>query len=210
MEPNRLRPMGKTLTLYFVTGNRNKYEEAREVLERELPPETLEFHPIEVEKLEIQSERLDKIALFAARHAYSIVRHPLLVEDSGLFVKALRGFPGPYSSYVFEKLGLSGILKLMEDSSDRSAYFETAIAVIIPPYEKVFKGRVDGIIARQIRGNRGFGFDPIFEPNGAGKTFAEMSISEKNLYSHRSQAFRKLAQWLKTLMQGSTRHTGSK
>lgn len=188
------------MRIYFVTGNRHKFEEASRVLESFLPKGLVEFHPVYLEKLEIQSDRLDKIALFSARHAYGIVRHPLVVEDTGLFIDALRGFPGPYSSFVNKTIGPQGILKLMEGMGDRRARFMTAVAAIIPPYERVFMGEVRGTITDSMRGSQGFGFDPIFIPEGSKKTFAEMNLVEKNSYSHRARAFSKLAEWLKNLL----------
>ena len=180
--------------MYFATSNENKVREANRVLRRY----GIEVVPLRVKKLELQSPSLSEISLFAARHAYIVTRLPVFVEDSGLFVEALNGFPGPYSNYVFRTLGVKGILKLMSRVSNRRAWFESAVAIVLPPYEKVFVGRVYGKIAEQARGSGGFGFDPIFIPEGESRTFGEMDIDEKNRLSHRALALVKLGEWLKS------------
>jgi len=156
----------------------------------------LELIPVEVPKIEVQCDDLEFIALYAALTASAYVNKALMVEDSGLFIKALNGFPGSMSSYVYKKLGVSGILKLMEGVKYREAYFKSVIAYSDPVYGvKVFSGVVYGDISDSARGSGGFGFDPIFIPKGHVKTFAEMSVEEKNRLSHRGLAFRKFAEW---------------
>ncbi len=178
--------------IYFATGNPHKIRELAAVLE----PLGIELVPVRAEKLEIQSESLEEIARFAAQRLPEMDA-PVAVEDAGLFVEKLRGFPGPYSSYVYKTLGLWGILRLLEGVDERRAYFESAIGVKTPRGRVlVFKGRVHGTITAEPRGKGGFGFDPIFVPEGATKTFAEMRLSEKNMNSHRARAARALAEWL--------------
>lgn len=156
----------------------------------------LELTPVEVPKIEVQSDDLEFIALYAALTASTYFNKSLMVEDSGLFVKALNGFPGSMSSYVYRKLGVSGILKLMEGVECREAYFKSVIAYSDPVYGvRVFSGVVYGDISHSARGSGGFGFDPIFIPRGHVKTFAEMSVEEKNRLSHRGSAFREFAEW---------------
>ncbi len=181
--------------LYLVTSNRHKLVEASNVL-REYG---IELKPLNVAKVEVQSESLEEVALTAARLAFLSVGKPLVVEDAGLFIEALGGFPGPYSSYVYKKIGVKGILKLMEGVEDRRACFRSAAALALPGMERVFVGEVCGFIARESRGSGGFGFDPIFIPEGESRTFAEMSVEEKNRYSHRAKAFRRLAEFLSNL-----------
>jgi XTP/dITP diphosphohydrolase len=125
------------------------------------------------------------------------------VEDAGLFIDALSGFPGPYAAYVFKTINNSGILKLMENIADRHAKFQSVIAYCddqIPFKPECFDGESKGQITiseRKEQGKSGFGFDPIFQPTGSGKTFAEMTITEKNGYSHRAMAVHKFAEWYK-------------
>ncbi len=185
-----------SISLYFVTNNKHKYEEASRVLSKY--GIKLELLP-SVKKIEIQDDDLSKIVLYAAKTAYAYVRKPLVVEDAGLFIKALKGFPGPYSSYVYKTIGIKGVLKLLENTPDRQAYFKSVVACVCPPYIEVFEGVVEGWIAREPRGSKGFGFDPIFVPQGSDKTFAEMDMDEKNKYSHRGKAFESLAEFLKKL-----------
>lgn len=181
--------------IYFATSNKNKFNEASRILEKY----GYELVLFSFEKKELQSTDLGEIALQSALIAYTYVNAPVVVEDSGLFIKALNGFPGPFSSYVYKTIGIRGVLKLMEGVTDRSAYFEAAVAIVMPPFERVFKGSVYGRIADSPRGTGGFGFDPIFIPENEDKTFAEMSVEEKNKYSHRARAFEKLGIWLKSI-----------
>ncbi|MCQ5375520.1 MAG: non-canonical purine NTP pyrophosphatase, partial [Methanomassiliicoccales archaeon] len=111
--------------------------------------------------------------------------------------KHLKGFPGVYSSYVFKTLGCTGILKLMRDVEDREAYFQCCIGCIIDNKEIMVSEKVYGRISTEERGEGGFGFDPIFIPEGEIRTFAEMSIEEKNRISHRGKAISTLVNELK-------------
>jgi XTP/dITP diphosphohydrolase len=181
--------------IYFATSNKNKFNEASRILEKY----GYELVLFSFEKKELQSTDLGEIALQSALIAYTYVNAPVVVEDSGLFIKALNGFPGSFSSYVYKTIGVRGVLKLMEGVTDRSAYFEAAVAIVMPPFERVFKGSVYGRIADSPRGTGGFGFDPIFIPENEDRTFAEMSVEEKNRYSHRARAFEKLGIWLKSI-----------
>ncbi len=186
--------------LLFVTKNEHKVLEVRQIIKMLNAESIVEVRPYNLPKIEIQSNDLAEIALHAARYAYDkshLKEYPVVVEDAGLFIEALNGFPGPYSSYVYKTIGIRGVLKLMEGVENRCAYFLSAVAIVHSELgERVFVGRVDGSIAHEARGTKGFGFDPIFIPEGCDKTFAEMNINEKCLYSHRSKAFRKLIEWL--------------
>ncbi|MEM3583861.1 MAG: XTP/dITP diphosphatase, partial [Nitrososphaerales archaeon] len=144
---------------------------------------------------EIQSDDLKKIALHSLRSAFTINKFPMIVEDAGLFIKALNGFPGPYSSYVYRTLGSDGIIKLMNGKDDRDAEFRSVIAFSNSSIIKTFKGTVKGEITIKPRGKLGFGFDPIFIPRGSKRTFAEMLLEEKNRYSHRALALKKFVRW---------------
>ena len=182
------------LELNIVTGNKAKGEEALRILENLGVKARLTL----MSKHEIQSESLEEIALHAARVAYTTLRKPLATDDSGLFIEALNGFPGPYSSYVYKKIGVRGILKLLEGETSRRACFKTAVAVIIPPLERVYTGETCGEIALEPRGEHGFGFDPIFIPENSKRTYAEMTLEEKNRISHRYKAYKKMVEDLKT------------
>jgi len=179
--------------VWLATGNRHKVQEAKAILKKYGIP----VRQLNIAKTEIQSSSLEKIARYASDEiSGSSQRRLLAVEDSGLFVSALNGFPGPYSSYAHKTLGVDGILTLLSDQRDRRAKFQSVVALSSPDLRtRVFSGTVQGRIAMHARGNSGFGFDPIFIPKGARLTFGEASQDVKNKYSHRSRAFRKLAAW---------------
>ena len=182
---------------FFVTTNFHKFNEACQVLAKHGVATAL----LRIEAIEIQDDDLEKIAKASVRDAVEKSGLPVLVEDAGLFIEVLEGFPGPYSSYVFRTLRTKGILKLMEGIDERDAYFYSVVAFHSPEdaAPKCFHGKVEGKITLKERGNKGFGFDPIFEPKGGGgKTFAEMTTTEKNKFSHRAQALRKIAAWYKS------------
>ncbi|MEM3731495.1 MAG: XTP/dITP diphosphatase [Candidatus Bathyarchaeia archaeon] len=185
--------------IFFATNNVNKFSEARKVLAEH----GIASGMIRVKTLEIQSESLEEIAKTSAIQAFQNCGLPIIVEDAGLFVDALNGFPGPYASYVYKTIGNKGLLKLMENVENRRAKFESVVAYISPKCQQpiCFKGEVAGEITREERrkaSQLGFGFDPIFKPRGVDKTFAEMQISEKNKYSHRAEALRNFAKWYKS------------
>lgn len=177
--------------IYVVTSNPGKFREIKLILS-----DVADVRQLSVNKVEIQSDRLEEVALYSALNAYLVSRKPLIVEDAGLFIKALNGFPGVYSSYVYKTLGVNGILKLMEGISDRSAYFKSVVVYVDERGAKTFTGIVNGVIAYEARGLGGFGFDPIFIPEGYNRTFAEMSIEEKCKISHRARALQELKKWL--------------
>jgi len=183
--------------IFFATNNINKFNEARRVLAEY----KIAVGMLRVKTFEIQSESLEEIAKASAIEAFKKSNLPLITEDAGLFIEALNGFPGPYASYVYKTIGNKGILKLMRNIENRKAKFQSVIAYCTSKSDSplCFKGEVLGVITREERrGSSGFGFDPIFEPlNGGGKTFAEMSVEEKNRYSHRAEALRKFAEWYK-------------
>ena len=177
--------------IYLGTSNKNKVKEASAILEKF--GINLIHYPIE--RIEIQSDNLEEIATFSLKNVHEKI--PIVIEDAGLFINKFNGFPGPYSSYVLERLGNPGILKLMENVEDRTAKYISAIAYRDETGIHNFKGIVEGSIAFSIRGSNGFGYDPIFIPKEEkGQTFGEMSEQEKNLLSHRSRAFIALGEWL--------------
>lgn len=182
-----------TKTIAFITGNAHKVIEAAEILSGA----GIKLRQIDLELEEPQADEVEDVAEACALRGAMKLKMPVVVEDSGLFISALGGFPGPYSSYVYRKIGVEGILVLMRGRRDRAARFESAVAYSIDGEEaKVFKGMTIGTISNTARGRRGFGFDPIFVVRGKRDTFAELRLQEKNLLSHRGKAFRALAQWL--------------
>lgn len=172
--------------LRFVTTNPGKVREARRYL-----PTGVE--QLEYDYSEIQSEDLEEIAAHGAREAADVTDSPVFVDDSGLFVDALDGFPGPYSSFVYDTLGIERVVDLLEGESDRSARFRSVVAYCDGETVETFEGAVVGRIVDP-RGEGGFGYDPIFEHDG--DTFAELSAKEKNAISHRGRALATFADWI--------------
>jgi len=171
-----------------VTGNKNKAAEVAAFFKG-----IVEVDNATVETIEPQSDSLEVIACSKAEQAYAALQRPLIVDDTGLFISALNGFPGPYAAYVQESIGNPGILRLMKDISARSAYFETVICYTDGVETKTFTGRVEGTIAQNQRGKCGFGYDPIFLAGE--KTLAEMEMAEKNSLSHRARALEAFKTW---------------
>jgi XTP/dITP diphosphohydrolase len=169
------------MEVLFATSNKNKVAEAVAVLGAcGVTVKHLQFG-----HREIRSENLEEIAREAAAAAYEAAgRRPVFVEDSGIFIKALNGFPGPYSAWVQKKLGNAGILHLMEGVTERTAVFEACIAYHDGRTVRAFHGSCMGSISEAARGSWGFGYDPIFVPAGHLQTFAE-NIELKNNLSHR-------------------------
>lgn len=187
--------MKKGKIAFFVTGNVHKFHEAKAVLSEF----NISTAMLNMETTEIQTDDITTIAKSSALEAAEKSSMPVFVEDAGLFIKALNGFPGPYSSYVYRTIGTQGILKLMKEIKTRDAYFHSSVAFCdsgTPNSLKCFNGRAEGKIALKERGTHGFGFDPVFEPsNDPTRTFAEMTQQEKNDYSHRARALRKFGAW---------------
>jgi XTP/dITP diphosphohydrolase len=202
--------------LRYVTTNPGKVREATDYLGSDVTQ-------LDFDYTEIQSPELGPIAARGAREAYRHANEPVLVDDAGLFVDALGGFPGPYSSYVEETVGIERVHELAAAETDHRAAFRcvlaycdgegfdaspdpidrddrTVAAATGPDGDAASAGLpvklFEGIVRGRIvepRGEGGFGYDPIFEHNG--KTMAEMSTEEKNGISHRGRALAKFAEW---------------
>lgn len=213
-------------TIWFLTGNSGKLREAT----HHLQPLGYEVRQLIVEKggiVEPQVDTLEEVA--QSKIAQALLHLPdgsqdlILVEDAGLFVDALNGFPGVYSSYVLNTIGCNGVLRLLDhlQSEDtiqcaqlRSAQFQAVAALWIDGEILYGNGVCPGWIALESSGEDGFGFDPVFTPNDLdafgeplppgtygeksvhGKTFAAITMEEKQVYSHRSRALNDLLRQL--------------
>ncbi len=138
---------------------------------------------------EIQADTINETIVPGLKWLMERCDRPIMIDDSGLFIDALKGFPGVYSAYVFKTIGCDGILRLMDGVKDRSARFECCIGFMRPGGEpSIVKGVSKGSIALAKAGSGGFGYDPVFIPEGHSETFAQMPIPEKNKISHRGRA----------------------
>lgn len=176
------------MKLKVVTGNPDKAKEVAAYF-----GEVVAVEHVSLDLPEYRGEDVEKIARGKAEAAYDMVGGPLIVDDTGFFISALGGFPGAYAAYVLGTIGMEGILKLMEGVTDRSAYFETAIAYADDEGIFVFTGRLRGEITKSPRGDGGFGYDPIFMAGE--RTLAEITLSEKSTVSHRGRALEKFRAW---------------
>lgn len=176
------------MRIAFVTSNEHKAREASDILEG-----LAEIEHVPLELPELRSESVTGIAAGKAAYAFSILKRPVISDDTGFFIPALQGFPGTCAAYVQNTIGNSGILTLLAGYANRSAWFETGIAYHDDACKEVFSGKIYGKIVLP-RGCGGFGYDPIFEVGG--KTLAEMSETEKNQISHRAIGLRAFADWL--------------
>lgn len=166
----------------FVTSNLNKRLEAERILGR-----PLEHRPLELE--ELQAENVAEVALAKARAAYAILQRPVIVEDAGVELVGLGGFPGPFIKY-WEKLGgLSSICRTADGLGDRRVRAVCALGVCHEGGSEVVVGVALGSVSSEPRGSAGFGWDAIFVPVGETRTFAEMSAAEKDAHSHRRKAW---------------------
>ncbi len=178
--------MHKSFDLYFVSSNVHKYQEAKTIL----GSLGIDLGFLKSNLDEIQSNSLRNIAMAKARDAFSKFKKPIIIEDDGLFIDSIGGFPGPYSSYVFKTIGNKGILDLLKNS--RKANFVSIITYCDKTTLQSFEGKLAGKISKTQKG-KGWGYDPIFIPNNSVKTFAEMN--NKNELSHRFKALKKFSRW---------------
>lgn len=152
----------------------------------------------ELEYPEVQAATLGAVVEFGLEWlAQRYAGEALLIDDAGLFVDALGGFPGVYSRYAYDTIGPAGVLALLGNGAERSAEFRCVLGLVLPDGERqLFRGSCRGRIARAPRGDGGFGYDPVFIPDGDDRTFAEMPLAEKNTVSHRGLALAALAAYL--------------
>ena len=173
--------------IFFASSNKNKFKEAKNIASQF----GLELKFLKSTLQEIQADSLEEIARHKAIQAFSICAKPVIVEDAGLFIKSLNGFPGPYSSFVFNTIGNKGILHLV--TKPRDAFFRSVVAYCEQSdHVHLFSASVNGEISKKEHGTR-WGFDPIFIPQGRNKTYSQ--LEEKNEISHRFMAMKKFANW---------------
>lgn len=189
--------------LVFATGNPNKIKEVNELLGDSLPIIGLKDINCPTDLPET-THTIPGNALQKARYVYQHYQMNCFSEDTGLEIDALNGEPGVHTAYYggMERdaaKNMALVLNKLGDSTERGAQFRTVIALILDGTEHLFEGIVRGRIGYVPKGNDGFGYDPIFIPEGYDTTFAEMDATAKNAISHRGRAVRKLVNFLKQL-----------
>ena len=191
------------MQLIFATHNKNKVFEVTKLLNKD--HEILDLSDINYsEDIPETGNTLEENALIKARFIYTILNKNCFADDSGLEIGSLNNEPGVYSArYAGEEksdeANMDKVLEKLNGSHSRNARFRTVIALIIAGKEYLFEGIIKGKIAVEKKGSNGFGYDPIFIPNGVSKTFAEIPVEEKNRISHRAIAVKKLTDFLSQL-----------
>ncbi len=191
------------MKLIFATNNQHKVEEIRHSVGSGFELLTLREAGIDIDIPE-PHDSIEANATEKSTTIFRLTHTNCFAEDTGLEVAALNGEPGVKSArYAGEERdpdkNIDKLLSLLEIQEDRSARFKTVISLVIDGHETLFEGICQGQIIRERRGAQGFGYDPVFLPDGADQTFAEMSMEDKNRYSHRAKATRKLVAFLSNI-----------
>ncbi|ETN95924.1 non-canonical purine NTP diphosphatase [Zhouia amylolytica] len=189
------------MKLVFATHNQNKLLEVKALL-----PKSIELLSLDdigcTEEIPETSDTIEGNAIQKANYVSEKYNVNCFADDTGLEVKALNDEPGVLSARYAgpdkdSKANITKLLEALKDENDREARFKTAIAVNIQREKILFVGIANGAISNEERGNKGFGYDPIFIPEGYDKTFAELPLSVKNKISHRAKAMHQLIDYLK-------------
>jgi XTP/dITP diphosphohydrolase len=195
------------MRIIFATNNQHKVDEIRSALPNNFSIITLKEAGIDIEIPE-PYDTLQDNASEKARTIYNLTKTNCFSEDTGLEVYSINNEPGVHSArYAGEEKSFDkNIYKLLyklDNLNERKARFRTVICLMLNDKEYFFEGICEGEIIDERRGNQGFGYDPVFIPTGSGKTFAQMSIEEKNLFSHRKKATDKLVTFLNNFQQAN-------
>lgn len=188
------------MKLIFASNNRHKVKEIRSILGNNF--DLLSLNDINIdEDIPEDEPSLEGNALAKARYINKLLRIDVFADDTGLEIDALDGLPGVHSARFAgdskdPDANIEKVFALLGDTVNRKARFRTVIALILKNEEHLFEGIVDGTINSYKRGTRGFGYDPVFIPEGKKQTFAEMEPEEKNSISHRAKAIEKLKDFL--------------
>ena len=188
------------MKLIFATNNQNKLNEVKSLM-----PKHIElFSLADINFNQDIAETADTIegnASLKSKAIFDITNTNVFSDDSGLLVEALNGAPGVHSARYAgnqknDEDNLQKLLRELTDKENRNAHFKTVMSLIIDGKEYLFEGKVNGTIINEKRGTNGFGYDPIFVPEGYNKTFAEMTKEEKSTISHRARALKKMIEFL--------------
>jgi non-canonical purine NTP pyrophosphatase (RdgB/HAM1 family) len=170
-------------TFVFVTQSSDKTKEAERIL-------GVKLHRRNIDLPEIQAIDVEDVVVYKAKKAFKFLREPVIIEDTGLFIEAWNGLPGALIKWYLQRVGTEGICKMLQQFPNRLARAKTIVATydgIDEPH--TFIGEINGQISMTPIGNQGFGWDSIFIPDGALKTFGEMPPAEKDRFSMRRLAF---------------------
>jgi XTP/dITP diphosphohydrolase len=183
------------MELIFATHNNNKVKEVAKMLPSYLTMKSLSEINFN-DEIEETGQTFEENAQLKAKTIFDKTGKNIFADDSGLVIEALDGAPGVYSHRYAgtgkDEDNIAKALKELEGKSNRKAYFISIFCLILNGEEHFFEGRINGTISTEILGENGFGYDPIFIPDGCSKTFAQMSAEEKNAISHRAKAVEKL------------------
>jgi len=191
------------MKIIFASNNKNKVQEIQNQV-----PEFIQIVTLEeigcTEDIEENGKTIEENAIIKANYVTEKYGLPCFADDTGLEIEALNGEPGVYSArYAGEEKdaekNMDLVLEKLGSGSNRNAQFKTVIALNIKNQQYLFTGIVKGEIRKEKQGSHGFGYDPIFEPEHSGRTFAEMTLEEKNKLSHRGRAVEQLVEFLKAL-----------
>ena len=180
--------------IYYATSNSGKFDEAQSCIKKYAP--FIELKQLEIEIEEIQSLDQKAIAIDKAKKAYDLLNKPLLVDDGGIFLDAYNQFPGTLTKFVYQGIGLEGILKLIEKNN--KAAFILTLAYTDGKIIEVFEGRCDGTIVtpKNFDTHSRLPYGAIFKPNGCNKTYAEMyKTDDHEKYGYRFHAIKKFISW---------------
>ena len=188
------------INLIFATSNQNKVLEIQKILPKKFNIKSLKDLNY-FEDVPENENTIEGNAIFKAKYIYEKFNINVFADDTGLEVEALNGEPGVHSARYAgttrsSEKNIKKLLKNLKNIKNRNARFKTVIALIIDNKLHIFSGIVEGYILDSPKGNNGFGYDPIFCPNGFDKSFAELTLKEKNLISHRSFAMKKLIDFI--------------
>lgn len=188
------------MIIIFASNNENKIKEIKSILGNTFTLLSLRDLNL-IEDIPENEPLLEGNALSKARYIYNLTGMNVFADDTGLEVDALNGLPGVHSARFAgenkdSSANIEKVLSMLGQTENRKARFRTVIALIFEKKEYLFQGTVEGTIINDKRGAEGFGYDPVFIPDGKIRTFAEMDLAEKNTISHRARAFEKLREFL--------------